>query len=308
MSLQTMKITSACDGLPLGVAVKMPEAEIKGVVQISHGMSEHKERYYDFMSFLADNGYISVIHDHRGHGESVKSPEDFGYMYDDKARFIVEDLHQITLWIKEQFPRLPLYLFGHSMGSLMVRQYTKEYDADIDKLIVCGSPSQNAFAGMGLRLVDWQIKKHGDHYRSPLVNKLAFMNNNKRFADGTSENLWLSSNRENVQKYDDDIACGFVFTLNGFKNLFSLMQSVYNKKGWQVNNPQLPVLFVAGADDPVIIKERAWFQSIKFMRNRGYQQISYRLYPDMRHEILNETDNKKVYNDILKWLDSSRID
>ncbi|MGI5824228.1 MAG: alpha/beta fold hydrolase [Bacillota bacterium] len=308
MQFQKMQIASDCDGLLLDMAVMTPESNPQGIVQIAHGMSEHKERYYDFMGYLADNGYIAVIHDHRGHGASIKSENDLGYMYDETGEFIAEDVHQITLWAKKQFPSLPLFLFGHSMGSLIVRKYAKKYDNDIDKLIVCGSPSRSKNLGLGLWLIKNGMKKYGDHYRSAFVNRLAAGKSNKKFADGTSHKLWISSNRQAVHMYDSDPLCGFIFTLNGFQNLLLLLRSVYDKNGWRVASPQLPVLFVAGADDPIIINEKAWRRSIKFMQTVGYKKVDCKLYPGMRHEILNETDNKIVYSDILEWIMTGKID
>ena len=156
MKKEYIKINSNCDGLPLGAAIYQPEADdwnrsgpssagsaidedcIKGVVQFSHGMAEHKERYYPLMEYLAANGFASAINDHRGHGESVRAKEDRGYFYDDTSDFVVEDIHQITTELKKRFPGKPVYLFGHSMGSLIVRKYIKKYDDEISKLIVCG--------------------------------------------------------------------------------------------------------------------------------------------------------------------------
>ena len=117
MNKKMFTVKSECDGLELDVTVFEPENEIKGIFQISHGMAEHKERYYKFMEYLEQNGYVTVINDHRGHGKSVKSNDDLGYFYDNSAEYIVEDLHQITKLMKEQYSNKPLVLFGHSMGS-----------------------------------------------------------------------------------------------------------------------------------------------------------------------------------------------
>ena len=116
------QIISDCDQTVLDGLMVKPDNP-KGIVQFSHGMCEHKERYIDFMETLSQEGYICVIHDHRGHGKSVKSQDDLGYFNENGHEYIVEDLHQVTLWIKKQYPTLPLYLFGHSMRSLVVRCY-----------------------------------------------------------------------------------------------------------------------------------------------------------------------------------------
>lgn len=304
MKKEYIKIQSACDGLPLSLAIYRPEQEnIRGVVQLSHGMAEHKERYYPLMEFLAEHGFASAINDHRGHGESVKSKEDWGYFYDDTSDFVVEDLHQITAELKELFPGMPVYLFGHSMGSLIVRKYIKKYDDEIDKLIVCGSPSKNPMVGAALALVGIQKAIKGDRHRSKLIQKLAFGSYNNKIESPASSNAWLSASEDNVAEYDGDEACGFMFTLNGFKNLFTLMKEVYETDGWQLKNRELPIFFIAGEEDPVIAGKKAWDESREFLKKIGYADVSGKLYPGLRHEILNEKQARTIYEDILTFLE-----
>lgn len=307
MKFQQLKVNSPCDDLPLGVAVMAPETDPVGIVQLVHGMSEHKERYYDFMNVLAAQGYVTIIHDHRGHGESVRSQDDLGYFYDETGKFIVEDTHWITQWVKAQYPGLPLVLFGHSMGSLVVRNVLKWYDRELDGLIVCGSPSQRGNLGLGLWLIRRGIRKRGDHYRSKFINRLATGKGNKKFEDGTSDKLWLSSDRQSVCRYEEDPLCGFIFTLNGFLNLLQVMREVYTPENWRLEAPDLPILFLAGAEDPVIISPHAWRKSMAFLRKRGYRRVDGKLYPKMRHEILNEKENEQVYEDVLRWLNSGSL-
>lgn len=304
MKKESLKIISDCDGLSIEAVVFAPEdkEEIRGVVQISHGMAEHKERYYPLLEFLAEEGFASVINDHRGHGQSVRSKEDWGYFFDDTAEFVVEDLHRITCHIKENFPEKPIFLFGHSMGSLIVRKYIKKYDQDIDKLVVCGSPSKNPMVGAALFLVKLQTLFKGDRYRSRLIQNLAFGNYNNNIENPISDNAWLSADEENVKAYDRDEACGFVFTLNGFKNLFTLMKQVYSRDGWKLGNKKLPIMFIAGADDPVIVNEKSWRESMNFLETVGYENVTGKLYKGLRHEILNEAEAAAVYEDILTFI------
>lgn len=304
MKQQIKKIVSQYDGLTLEMLIFEPEKEPKGMIQISHGMAEHKERYEVFMKFLCDHGYIVVIHDHRGHGKSIKNPEDLGFFYDDSAEAIVEDLHQITLFLKEKYADLSCYLFGHSMGSLVVRKYIKKYDQDIDKLIVCGSPSENPLTAFAVFLVKFLKYIKGEHFRSYLIQKLAFGTYNKGFKEGNSTNRWISADQENVEQYDRDKLCGFVFTLNGFQNLFLLMKDIYSLKGWQKQNLDLPILFIAGEADPVIISPEKWQESQTFLKTIGYQNVEGILYQGMRHEILMEKEKQKVFQDVLNWIDS----
>ncbi len=302
MLKEFLTIYSNCDGLPLSTAIFIPEEEVKGIVQISHGMAEHKERYFSFMEYLTERNYVVVINDHRGHGESVRDKNDLGYFYDESGEYIVKDLHQITLYMKERFPGKPVYLFGHSMGSMAVRMYIKKYDSEIDKLIVCGSPSKNPLVDVALFVVRFQKLFKGDRYRSRLIQNLAFGSYNKNIDKPISDNAWLSSDENNVQNYDSDDLCGFIFTLNGFRNLFLLMKEIYITSGWALKNKDLPIMFIAGRDDPVIVSEDKWNESREFLQKLGYTNVRGKLYKGLRHEILNENIKENIYDDIVKFM------
>ena len=166
MKKEEIKITSEVDELEIDCLLIQPEGKIKGVVQLAHGMNEHKERYIDFMKYLAENGYASFINDHRGHGKSLKNEEDMGYFYENEAEAVIEDLYQITRYLKEKFNGKKIILFGHSMGSMIVRKYIAKYDNKIDGLIVCGSPSKNINAKLGLAIVKTMEIFKGEKYRS----------------------------------------------------------------------------------------------------------------------------------------------
>lgn len=301
MNKKMFTVKSECDGLELDITVFEPGNEIKGIFQISHGMAEHKERYYKFMEYLTQNGYVTVINDHRGHGKSVKNNDDLGYFYDNSAEYIVEDLHQITKLMKEQYPNKPVILFGHSMGSMVVRKYIKKYDDDIDKLIVCGSPSKNKYAKIGINVAKLVEKLKGEKYRSKFIQKLAFGSYSSK--KEKSENSWICDNEDTVNKYDKDELCGFIFTTNGFQNLFGLMMDIYDQNGWKLNNKNLPILFIAGSNDPVIMNKEKWLESQDFLKTLGYNNIQNRLYDGMRHEILNEKESNLVYKDILDFIE-----
>lgn len=300
MQTRKIELESECDGLKLAGVLVSPDEPPKGILQISHGMAEHKERYADFQSYLAERGWASVIHDHRGHGASVRSAADLGYFYEDGAEAVTEDLHRFTREAKSLCPGVPLVLFGHSMGSMIVRNYAKKYDSELAGLIVCGCPSKNAFAGLGVFFAGVVGAFRGDKYRSGWLNNLAFGSFGKRF-EGESPNRWICANPETVRAYDGDDLCGFVFTANGFQNLFRIMRNCYSPKGWRVANPELPVLFISGEDDPCLIDKKHFERAVSFFRARGYADVRSMLYKGMRHEILNERENERVYADVLAF-------
>lgn len=297
-----LTIISQFDNLPLDVMIVSSTHPI-GIIQIAHGMCEHKERYLEFMNFLMQNNYICIIHDHRGHGKSILKDDDLGYFYEDGHIGIIEDLHQISRYIKQRYPQLPLYLFGHSMGSLVVRCYTQKYDQDIQGLIVCGSPSQNPATPLGLHLSTWLSHRKGNHYRSAFIQSIAFGAFNKNF-DKNTPNSWICSDKDVVDEYNQNPLCHYVFTTNGFHSLFHLMQKTYSPKDWILNNKQLPIHFIAGQNDPCIVNIKKFNQAVKFMQDIGYQHVTSYLFKGMQHEILNEKDKDLVYHHILKTIKS----
>lgn len=297
MKKENIWLESKCDGLKLNIEIYIPEGSPKGIVQLSHGMVEDKKYYFDFMEFLTNNGYVTIINDHRGHGKSVKSKDDLGFFYEESSDYVVEDLHQVTTYVKDRFPGLKVYLLWHSMGSLIVRKYIKKYDDVISALIVCGSPSINKLAKAGLFITKVVKLFRGERYRSILLNTLALG------SDYT--NSWISNNKKYVEEFTKDENCGFIFTTNGFINLTKLMIDTYSKKGWQLKNKDLPIFFIAGEDDTVIKSLKKWHKSIDFIKNIGYTNVTYKSYPNMKHAILKEKNKELVYEDVLKFINNN---
>ncbi len=302
MTTKPFTLPSPYDKLPLAGFMTVPDGAPKGIVQFAHGMAERKERYEEVTAFLTEKGYICIIHDHRGHGESVESVEDLGWFGDKKAKAVVEDTVAVTRYVKAQYPDLPVTLVGHSMGSMIVRCYIQNHDELIDKLVVCGSPSKNGLAGAAVALTKCIAIFCGSRYRSKLLKYLATGKGAKRFAN-EGRGAWLSTNRANVEKYIRDETCGFRFTCNGNENLFRLMKNTYSRRKYKVKNPNLPVRFVAGGDDPVIVDEMKWVEAIEFLQKVGYANVTGKLYEGMRHEILNEIGKEEVYNDLLRFIE-----
>ncbi len=298
MQKEEFTLKSNHDGLELGVSLRIPERPV-GILQLVHGMAEHRERYHEFMDFCAEQGLVVIIHDHRGHGASVKAKEDYGYFYENGLEGIIADVHHVTEYVRARFPGLALTLFGHSMGSLVVRCYIQEYDKDIDGLIVCGSPSKRLGSGLALEIARLVKALKGERHRSKLINDLAFGGYNKKFPGATSVNSWIVSDPAVVEAYDADERDGFVFTANGFEVLFGLINRAYSKKGWAMQNPEMPILFIAGAEDPCIISEKDFQKAVNFLRERGYKNVESKLYPGMRHEILNEVGKMQVWQDVV---------
>ena len=275
----------------------------KAAVVLVHGMAEHKKRYFPFMTWLSEQGFACVITDLRGHGADVPA-DDLGYFGKKGNELLIEDTLEVVRWTKSQYPGLKVFLFGHSMGSLIVRCFAKKFDAQIDGLVVCGSPSKNSAAGPGIILTQLIGLFKGKRYRSPLLEKLSTGAYEKRFAAEGLTNAWLSTNKANVQAYNNDPLCGFRFTANGDQGLMRLMQDTYDPDDWTVANPALPVHFIAGSEDPCIGSIKQFSEAVSFFRSRGYKTVTSKIYPGLRHEILNELGKEEVWRDVVAVLES----
>ena len=296
-------VISPVDGLELSTLVIAPdEGDIKAIVQLVHGMAEMKERYIPFMEYLASQGYACVIHDHRGHGKSVKDENDLGYLYKAGGDAFVEDTRVVTEFARSEWPDKKLILFGHSMGSLVVRCYAKKYDGDLAGLIVMGSPAQNGAVKAAKTMVAVKTVFQGAHHRSNMINRMAFGSYLKNIPELRTTFDWLSVNEDNVDRYIKSETCGFCFTLDGFRGLFDVLEDTYDPKGWAMDNPEMPVLFLSGSEDPCIGGKKNFYNAITFMKERGYADVENRFYKGLRHEILNEDAKQAVYDDICDWL------
>ena len=289
------KMISSYDGHQLALLEKKSLAPCVNFL-IVHGMCEHKERYEDLLNYLNERSINTYIYDLRGHGASDEK-ENYGY-FKEGAKSLIEDLDAVIEYIKSEND-LPIILLGHSMGSLIVREYLKEHDDKIAGLIVMGSPSYNPLAKWGSRLAKLLKLFKNERYRSNLIQKMALAYDKQFENEGSF--AWLSSDKEVVKAYKEDDRDGFVFTLNGFMTLFGLVESVYDTNAYHVKNKDLKILFMAGETDPVIISKDDYLKAVSSLKNL-YPHTSYLLYPDMRHEILNEKDKKKVFEDILDFI------
>ena len=295
---EDFKIKSIEDTVDLGVTLYVPRGEIKGILQISHGMMEHRKRYIEFMNYLGSCGYICVVHDHIGHGESVKSKDDYGYFYENGDINLVEDLHQITLYMKKRCGDYKFYLLGFSMGALIARAYLKKYDYELDGLILCGPPVQNSAIPIIKKLCKVIEKIKGDHFRSSFIHKII---------RGIGDN-WLTNSENEIEKFTNDEGCGFIFTINGFDNICTLILNVYSKKNWIKKSLNLPILIIAGEDDIVVISQKKFCELIKFLNRIGYRNIESKTYLNKYHDILHEVNKLEVYKDILSWMNNSKTE
>ena len=281
-----------------------PTGTILAVLQISHGMIEHIERYDDFANYLAQRGFLVVGNDHLGHGKSVSSHDELGYFNaPDSSKTVVDDLHQLTLHIKSKYPGLPYFLLGHSMGSFMARRYIMTYGNKLDGAIIMGTGQKPAIAlGAGKLLVGLISLFKPMTYRSKLIEKACFGTYNNRFKSKRTKSDWLSQDTAVVDAYLKDPLCTFIFTLNGYQTLFNTLSFIQHTPNIEQIPKNLPIFMVAGKDDPVGNYGKAVTKVYNCYKKTGIQDISLKLYKNARHELLNEIDKDQVYVDLYTWL------
>lgn len=284
----------------------IPEGEVKGVLQICHGMVEYINRYHEFAEYMCERGYYVTGHDHLGHGQSIRNEEDYGYFEEKKGnQFVIGDIQKLREMTIEKYPDVPYYMLGHSMGSFLLRQYLTMYGKGLSGAIIMGTGYQrSAVLNMGQLVCRVIAAFKGWRYRSRFVDKLSFGSYNKRFEPGETSKDWITSDKDHRQKYVNDPLCSFMFTLGGYYQMFEGMKVLTRKESMERIPKDLPVLFVAGADDPVGAFGKGVEKVYKKYKTAGMQQVSMHLYEGDRHEILNETDREQVYEDLYQWIES----
>lgn len=291
------------DGKKIYSSKWVAEEQPKAIVQIAHGMAEHIGRYSEFAQFLVQQGIYVYGNDHRGHGHTETLNEDRGY-YGDENGFetVVEDMKLLTDVIKQEYPDVPLYMLGHSMGSFLARRYIQLYGNQLDGIIFSGTGGHPGVLGkIGHFLASREARKTGRRIPSDKLNKLTFGSYNKAFKPERTEFDWLSRDEGQVDRYIEDPLCGGVFTAGFFEDFLKGLLSLYDGDHHIPRN--LPVYFISGDQDPVGKNTKGVLENFRQLQTVGLQDVSYQFYPGARHEILNETNKQEVYEDILRWIE-----
>ncbi len=279
------------------------DVKVRAVLQIVHGMVEYVDRYDDFARFLGAQGIVVVGDDHLGHGDSVASQEDWGYLGDNGFECIVNDVRKIQKQFKKRFPGVPYYILGHSMGSFLTRYFLIKYGREVDGAIIMGTGYYSVpIAVFGKVLTQAVAAVKGWRYRSALVNKLAFGSYNKGFAPARTDFDWLSRDEATVDAYVGEPRCQFIFTQNAYHEMFKGLEFIAKKSNLKKMPKRLPVLFVSGGEDPVGNSGQGVQKVYDMFVLAGMDNMDITFYEGARHEILNETNRQEVYDDLYDWL------
>ena len=293
------------DGKTQIQAVKwMPEdGTYSAILQITHGMIEFVERYKPFAEYLTEHGFLVVGHDHLGHGSSVQSKEDWGYFADENpSDTLIADMHKLRTMIQEENPSTPYFMLGHSMGSFFSRRYLTRFGDRLSGAILMGTGHYTlAEAEVGKLLSGALMVARGGFYRSCLLEKLTIGGYSKYFASEACKS-WLTRDAEQAARYEADPFCSFTFTASAYYQLFSLLADLAKHKDFAKIPKRLPIVLLSGENDPVGKFGKGVKQVYRDLKKQGIRDVRMKLYPQARHELLNETNREEVYADILSWI------
>ncbi|MDD2495019.1 MAG: alpha/beta hydrolase [Tissierellia bacterium] len=278
--------------------------EIKGVLQIAHGMLEYINRYDEFAYFIAENGFVVVGNDHLGHGDSVVSDNDRGFFCEhDGESKVLGDMYNLMNIVKSSHPDIPYFLLGHSMGSFFTRKFIISYGNELQGAIIVGTGYQPYVLVKTGQIISEIISAvKGERHRSKFVNYLALGKNNNKFEPSRTKNDWLTRDEKIVDAYNSDEKINFMFTINAYKCMFSCILYFYDNNHLNKMKKDLPILIISGEDDPVGDFGKGVTKVYNKFKEINMKNVTLKLYENARHEIINEINRDIVYNDVLGWL------
>ncbi len=284
-----------------GWAVEAPKA----VVQVLHGMAEYGSRYARLAAALAASGYTTYAHDHRGHGKSIPDVSPPGHMADhDSWNRIVEDTHGVNREIARRHPALPIIVLGHSMGSFVLQQLLFEHPIDMVAAALSGSNGKPpAIAAVGKLVARIERARVGRRLPSPIIQRLTFGGYNRAFAPTRTEFDWLSRDPDEVDAYIADPLMGFAVSTQTWLDMLNALDRIADPKNTAKVPKGLPLYLFAGDQDPVGDKGRGMKRLHDAYKRAGIVDVRLKLYPDGRHEMLNETNRQEVMADFIAWCD-----
>lgn len=289
------------------------KVEPRAILQIAHGMVEYKERYDRFAKWLSSKGVLVCANDHLGHGDSVSDTKDWGYVTEkDPSDVMIKDMHTLRTIVSEEYPDLPYFMLGHSMGSFLLRKYLAFYGEGLSGAIIMGTGQNPELIGkMGMFLTRQAAHAKGWRFRSHKIQNLTYNKYYKKYdlTNKDSTNSWLTRDPEIVEKYRSDPKCSYLFTLSGHMALFEAVTFDANEENNRKIPAKLPMLLVSGAEDPVGSNGEGVKAAYDLLKKTGHENVTMKLYPGARHEILNELEETKteVFEDIKNWIFTQKL-
>lgn len=292
------------NGMPIYYQVWKPNTTVKGIVQIAHGIAEHKMRYDHVAKYLVEAGYVVYANDHICHGKTANGK--LGkYEGDNFWTDAVDDMYTLSQIAKKEYDGLPLILLGHSMGSLLSREYVVKYKDEVDLLILSGTAGWLKVLGtIGYWISSFVILFIGRGGQSPKLRAFFFDDFNKKFKPNRTSLDWISRDENEVDKFEKDPLRIIDFDMGILIDLINGSKRVNQNHIFSETRDNLPIYIFSGDHDPVGEMGKGVLRVHDNYKKSGSIDIAYKLYPNGRHEMFNEINNSKVLEDLVKWIDS----
>lgn len=286
------------------VRSRLPEGPVRATVQIVHGLAEYVDRYDEFMEYLAQAGFAVYGNDHIGHGNSVHEDR-WGYVGEQAGwSIMLTDILTLSRQIRTAHPDVPHFLFGHSMGSFLARSFLIKYPDLHDGCVICGTGHPARAVTMGARtLAAIEIKRHGPGYYSEMLDGVMNKQYNGGYDNPRTAFDWISSDPNRVDEYIADPKCGFVPTAGLLGEILKGLSFITSRRNIEKMSKDIPIYFISGAEDPVGELSQGVIRAYKAFLKAGMKDVSLKLYPNLRHEILLDVDRDEVMTDVLNWLE-----
>lgn len=290
------------EGKQLKTTLFLPEEAPQAVIVLLHGLAEHFGRYRRFAESMTAEGFALCGHDHLGHGEAVPKEERGFFSKKNGWELVCRDAASLIEAMRERFPDLPIFLMGHSMGSFMARTVYLRGMADLDGVILSGTGNMPGAIVTGGKLVGKTIALfRGKNKVSPTLTALALGAYDKPFK-GEGKNAWISSQKEEIERYNADPLCGFSVKIGMFLDMFDGLSYIFKQKNIRLADKEMPILLISGDCDPVGDMGKGVTKAYNAFGKAGMHDVSMILYEGCRHEILNDTCREKAEKDIAVWL------
>ncbi|MEG1482114.1 alpha/beta hydrolase [Clostridium sp.] len=296
-------------GKEINVYKWVPEEgiEIRGVVQIAHGMTETAQRYEYFAKKLNEDGYIVYANDHRGHGYTAIDKDELGYIGEgDGFSLMVENIKELNTIIRDENEDLKIILLGHSMGSFLSQRYAELYSDTIDALILSGSNGKPMWiTKIGMIIAKAEMKLRGEKARSKIMDMLSFGDFNKKFTPARTKFDWMCSDEEEIEKYINDDRCGFICSTSFYHYLIKGLWTIHKEENFKMIRKDIPIYIFSGDKDPVGYFGTGVLDLYDRYKGIGIKNIEHKIYEDGRHEMLNEVNKDEVIYNLKVWLDKT---
>ncbi|MBX3596826.1 MAG: alpha/beta hydrolase [Rhizobiaceae bacterium] len=307
MPFSDQRVLHSPTGAMLNFYVRKAEGKPRGVVHINHGLAEHAARYSRFADFLARCGYTTYAHDHRGHGSTTAPDAPLGvFAWKDGRSKVLADIAAMHDLIKREHPTQPLILFGHSLGAIIVLNFLQRHSSHLKGAAIFNA---NVSAGASPRfaqlLLGWERFRLGSDTPSRFMPRLTFRAWGKSINDAQSNFDWLSRDRNEVDKYIADPFCGWDASISLWRDLVGFIISGARNRNYTQTDRGIALYLVGGEKDPATNGGKSVESIAQRFSAMGFSNLVSRIYPNARHESLNDLNRDEIMADFVEWADSA---